>query len=88
MNKKKEKSHKQAQGRRIYRREQRLGVYEAPRRRRLIDLTSRIPQPLTIYMRTVCATAIENPHFRREIRVKREKAKEKEGERENCELPL
>lgn len=26
-----------------------LGVHEAPRRRRLIDLTSRIPQPLTIY---------------------------------------
>ena len=36
-------------GTRIYRRGQKLGVYEAPRRRRLIDLTSRIPQPLTIY---------------------------------------
>ena len=36
-------------GTRIYRRGQKLGVYEAPRRRRFIDLTSRIPQPLTIY---------------------------------------
>lgn len=26
-----------------------LGVHEAPRRRHFIDLTSRIPQPLTIY---------------------------------------
>jgi len=42
------------------RRGQRLGVYEAPRRRRLIDLTSRIPQPLTIY--TDCVPPSQRIH--------------------------
>lgn len=40
-------------GTRIYRGGQRLGVREAPRRRRLIDLTNRIPQPLTTYTNCV-----------------------------------
>jgi hypothetical protein len=64
-------------GTKIRRGGQRLGVYEAPRRRRLIDLTSRIPQPLTIYVYdilTVCT--IRNPHIRRE--------KERKGGRERA----
>lgn len=59
-------------GMRIYRRGQRLGVYEAPRRRRLIDLTK--PNTAATYdIQQLCATVTQRSTCPRRERERRRK---------------